>query len=163
MPSSSSLLFAPLLTPLIYFHHPPTPVGVGKGIFFRNYLTMSTGRRDSSPARLALALPSIWKKVRYRWSPHRVNSVDLGASTGSLSEALVYPWIAHQPSGPPDGRPRSLSCQLPGPPLRELWFIFFFFCVCAVLCFPAPVAGQNVAVAQGIRSCFESKDMTLQG
>lgn len=80
---------------------------------------MATGRRDSSPGRLALALPSIWKKVRYRWSPHRVNSVDLGASTGSLSEALVYPWIAHQPTEPPDGRPRSLSCQLPGPPLRE--------------------------------------------
>ncbi|GIY26076.1 uncharacterized protein CDAR_126991 [Caerostris darwini] len=85
---------------------------------------MATGRRDSSPGRLALALPSIWKKVRYRWSPHRMNTVDLGASTNSLSEALIYPWIA-QPK-PPDGRPRSLSCQLPGPPLpppveNHLW------------------------------------------
>ncbi|XP_035208745.1 uncharacterized protein LOC118183346, partial [Stegodyphus dumicola] len=79
---------------------------------------MATGRRDSSPGRLALALPSIWKKVRYRWSPHRVNSVDLGASTSSLSEAIVYPWIAQPPPPPPDGRPRSLSCQLPGPPLQ---------------------------------------------
>ncbi|GFQ93732.1 uncharacterized protein TNCT_41961 [Trichonephila clavata] len=78
---------------------------------------MATGRRDSSPGRLALALPSIWRKVRYRWSPHRINSVDLGASTSSLSEAIIYPWIA-QPQ-PPDGRPRSLSCQLPGPPLRK--------------------------------------------
>ncbi|KAG8178000.1 hypothetical protein JTE90_004483 [Oedothorax gibbosus] len=79
-------------------------------------------RRDSSPGRLALVLPSIWKKVRYRWSPNRVNSEDLGASTGSLSEALAYPWISTQPPHrapvPPDGRPRSLSCQLPGPPLQ---------------------------------------------
>lgn len=81
---------------------------------------MASGRRDSSPGRLALAFPSIWKKVRYRWSPHRINSVDLGASTGSLSEALMYPWIVPHPNMPPDGRPRSLSCQLPGPPLREL-------------------------------------------
>ncbi|GBM89702.1 hypothetical protein AVEN_63050-1 [Araneus ventricosus] len=77
---------------------------------------MATGRRDSSPGRLALALPSIWKKVRYRWSPHRMNTVDLGASTSSLSDAIIYPWIAQ----PPDGRPRSLSCQLPGPPLHSL-------------------------------------------
>ncbi|KAF8767910.1 hypothetical protein HNY73_020784 [Argiope bruennichi] len=76
---------------------------------------MATGRRDSSPGRLALALPSsIWRKVRYRWSPHRMNTVDLGASTSSLSEAIICPWIAQ----PPDGRPRSLSCQLPGPPLQ---------------------------------------------
>ncbi|GIY34061.1 uncharacterized protein CEXT_18741 [Caerostris extrusa] len=63
---------------------------------------MATGRRDSSPGRLALALPSIWKKVRYRWSPHRMNTVDLGASTNSLSEALIYPWIA-QPKPPMAG------------------------------------------------------------
>ncbi|XP_055935870.1 ankyrin repeat and fibronectin type-III domain-containing protein 1-like isoform X3 [Argiope bruennichi] len=43
-----------------------------------------------------------------------MNTVDLGASTSSLSEAIIYPWIAQ----PPDGRPRSLSCQLPGPPLQ---------------------------------------------
>lgn len=102
---------------------------------FSSVPAMATGRRDSSPGRLSLALPSIWKKVRYRWSPHRINSVDLGASTGSLSEALVYPWIAHQHNPlPSDARPRSLSCQLPGPPLREyqlIWtcvvYLSFFF------------------------------------
>lgn len=88
---------------------------------------MAAGRRDSSPGRLALALPSIWRKVRYRWSPNKVNSVDLGASTTSLSDALVYPWIAHScHPQPPDARPRSLSCQLPGPPFRELNFLLLF-------------------------------------